>query len=395
MERSPHPLTLTPHRGFFLLGMIAFVGAMAWWLAVQVKAPALLMPPAWLHAWLVMFSLLAPFIAGFLFTAYSRWLGANPPAPATWRFSLAFHLAGTLCVVAGAYLGLRLSLAGALFWLASWCLVFGHLVRAYRQGNGATLHASTMMASNALGLLSLGSLAGWLLLGWPALASWSLSSGFWGFLVGTYLVVAHRMIPFFAGCVLEPYERYRPAWMLLAMLALALCHLALMILQRPELTWLVDAPMAILAGWLGWRWQWWRAGAHRLLAALFVAWAGLVSGLAAASVQHYWLFATGHWLGTRWPEHLIGIGFFGAMVIAMGTRVTLGHSGRPLRMGTVAWLSLLGVVGAAVLRALAELTPEGHVLLLASLALWIVAGLAWVLRHGPMLIGPRVDRRPG
>jgi uncharacterized protein involved in response to NO len=182
---------------------------------------------------------------------------------------------------------------------------------------------------------------------------------------------------------------------LLSLLARAFGHLALALAQRPEWLWVMDTPMAVLAAWLGWRWQWWRAGAHRLLAALFIAWAGLVTGLAASAGQHFWLFVSGQWLGTRWPEHLVGIGFFGAMVIAMGTRVTLGHSGRPLRMGTVAWASLLGIVLAAVLRALAELTPDRHVFILASLGVWIFAGLAWVLRHGPMLIRPRVDHRPG
>jgi uncharacterized protein involved in response to NO len=153
--------------------------------------------------------------------------------------------------------------------------------------------------------------------------------------------------------------------------------------------------LALLTGWLGWRWQGWRAASHRLLAALFVAWLALVLGLATSAVQHGYLFVTGEWLGLRLPEHIIGIGFFAGMIIAMGTRVTLGHSGRPLQMGGAAWWSLLGVSGSAVLRGLAEFAPLREELLLASALLWIAAGLVWALRHAPMLVLPRVDQRPG
>jgi len=395
MNSKTHPIFLAPHRGFFLLGIFVFVLSMAWWMAAQLAPSALAMPTSWLHAWLTIFGMLGPFIGGFLFTAYSRWLGADPPGRACWMSSLALSATGVLLFFAGAYVGLAWSLAGALCWLAAWLLIFGHLVRAAIRGGGARLHAGSMMAAVALGLVAVALLVAWQLSGDSVRAAQGLAVGFWGFLLGVYLVVAHRMIPFFAGRVLQPYAACRPAWALLLALGLAWTHLLLLLAGRPEFLWTTDAALAILTGWLGWRWQWWRAGAHRLLAALFVAWLGLVLGLAASAVQHGYLFTTGQWLALRLPEHLIGIGFFGGMIIAMGTRVTLGHSGRPLQMGPVAWWSLLGITGSAVLRGVAEFAPMREELLLASALLWVVAGLAWALRHVPMLILPRADQRPG
>lgn len=395
MNSTSIPLLITPHRGFFLLGISVFVLAMGWWTAAQLLPPALLMPMSWLHAWLAVFGMLGPFIAGFLFTAYSRWLGADPPGRASWSASLALMAGGTLLFFGGAWLGPGWSLAGALAWLAAWLLVLAHLLRALWQGGGAALHAGGMVASVILGLVAGALLCGWLASGDSALAVRGLAVAFWGFLLGVYLVVTHRMIPFFAGRVLQPYDAYRPAWILLASLALGWGHLALLLLGRPEWLWTTDGALAGLALWTGWRWQWWRAGAHRLLAALFIGWAGLVAGLAASAAQHGYLFLTGRWVGLHLAEHLVGIGFFGAMVIAMATRVTLGHSGRPLRMGATAWWALLAISLSAVLRGLAELLPMREPLILASALLWVAAGLAWALRHAPMLLLPRADQRPG
>lgn len=395
MNTSAQPLLLAPHRGFFLLGILVFVLAMAWWLAALLAPPRLLMPMSWLHAWLVIFGALGPFICGFLFTAYSRWLAADPPGRACWMTSLGLSVAAVSLFFTGAFAGLGWSLVGAMCWLGSWLLVFGHLVRAARQGGGAGLHAGSMMAAVVLGLIAAGFLVAWLLTGDSRCAVQGLAVAFWGFLLGVYLVVAHRMIPFFAGRVLQPYTPYRPAWALVLALLMAWGHLALLLLKLPQHLWLTDSVLLGLTAWLGHRWQWWRAGANRLLAALFIAWLGLVAGLLASMIVHGALFFAGQGFGVRLPEHIIGIAFFGAMVIAMGTRVTLGHSGRPLKMGPTAWWSLIGVSLAGGVRLLAEFVPQRQELILASALVWVVAGLAWALRHGPMLILPRADRGSG
>lgn len=395
MKLRAVPLLLSPHRGFFLLGITTFAAVTAWWPTALADPPRLLLPINWLHAWLVMFGALAPFIAGFLFTAYSRWLGTDPPSPACWRSSLALQGTGTLLLVVGAYLGARWSQAGAACWLAGWLLVASHLARALARGDGATLHGTTMLASVMLGLVALTLLLVSLAPGQAHYAAAGLRVGFWGFLLGAHLVVTHRMIPFFAGCVLQPYDPYRPGWVLVLSLGLAWAHLLLLILGLRSWLWLPDTALALAATWLMVCWQWHRSGGHRLLAALFIGWFGLIAGLLASAAQSLFVCLSGHWVGGNAPGHIIGIAFFGVMVIAMGTRVTLGHSGRALRMGSVAWWSVLGIVLAAALRALADFGSPRRELVLASALVWTAAATAWLLRHGPMLLSRRVDGQPG
>ena len=42
------------------------------------------------------------------------------------------------------------------------------------------------------------------------------------------------------------------------------------------------------------------------------------------------------------PLHTFAIGFFASMVLGMASRVTLGHSGRPLVLDNFTWLLFIG-----------------------------------------------------
>jgi len=85
-------------------------------------------------------------------------------------------------------------------------------------------------------------------------------------------------------------------------------------------------------------------------------------------------------------------------VVAMATRVTMGHSGRPLRMDRWALACFLGVQLAAVARVAGEVATAPAAirnLLLGSAVLWLLAFGAWTARHAGILLAPRADGRPG
>ena len=63
---------------------------------------------------------------------------------------------------------------------------------------------------------------------------------------------------------------------------------------------------------------------------------------------------TGEWVLGRAPIHALGMGFFGGMLVAMVTRVTMGHSGRPLRMDRLTLVCFLVLQVGALLRVLSE-----------------------------------------
>jgi uncharacterized protein involved in response to NO len=92
------------------------------------------------------------------------------------------------------------------------------------------------------------------------------------------------------------------------------------------------------------------------------------------------------------------MGFFGGMLVAMVTRVTMGHSGRPLRMDRVTLACFVVLQVGAVARVLSEIVTAPLVvqcLLVGSLALWLGAVAVWVSRVGGIYLAPRVDGRPG
>ena len=94
--------------------------------------------------------------------------------------------------------------------------------------------------------------------------------------------------------------------------------------------------------------------------------------------------------------HLLVIGFFAAMTLGMVSRVTLGHSGRPLVADGVTWSCYLGVLAAGLLRVLAELplAPSARSYLLVATGLvWLAAFGVWAWRYVPMYLSPRVDAR--
>ena len=98
----------------------------------------------------------------------------------------------------------------------------------------------------------------------------------------------------------------------------------------------------------------------------------------------------------KW-QHALTAGVFATMILAVMTRASLGHTGRPLAVSrAIAAAYLLLTVSAALRVFGVALFPE-HYLLTVSLS-----GLAWVLCFGifvvvyaPILWSPRADGKPG
>jgi uncharacterized protein involved in response to NO len=92
------------------------------------------------------------------------------------------------------------------------------------------------------------------------------------------------------------------------------------------------------------------------------------------------------------------MGFFGGMLVAMVTRVTLGHSGRPLRMDRITLTCFIALQLGAASRVLSEVVMAPAAVqwfLLGSVALWLSAVAVWVGRVGDIYLAPRIDGKPG
>jgi uncharacterized protein involved in response to NO len=90
------------------------------------------------------------------------------------------------------------------------------------------------------------------------------------------------------------------------------------------------------------------------------------------------------------------IGYLGATLFAMATRVSSGHSGRPLAADDIAWGLYWVVQLAVVLRVSAAIWPQAATpLVLLAICAWVLATLGWAIRYGGWFGRPRVDGRPG
>lgn len=396
-------LGAAPHRLMFLAGTLQALLAMGFWMSVMGARAGLwpttawplfaVLPPAWWHAEVMLAGVLGFFICGFILTAGPRWQGQGDLPPI--RYLPAFGL------LAGGALGVWLALA--LPWLLAPSLLLAGLglavVAITLAGvacRPAAGHEHITYASLALGLAA----AGLALLATFALdildagaARLGIGLLLWGFVLPIFLVVTHRMLPFFTGSALTGYVARRPPWALRLLLIASLGHSALdglgLIFWRGG----VDLSAALTALYLSWRWWDARVPGQRMLLVLHgaFAWVGLAFLLfaseSAASTLRPGLFGLA-------PLHALTLGYCSAMLVGMASRVVLGHSGRPIvAEGTMWWAFWLMQV-TALLRVAGDLLAIPLLLWLAS-GCWLAAFGRWAWHYAPLLWQPCRDGRPG
>lgn len=110
----------------------------------------------------------------------------------------------------------------------------------------------------------------------------------------------------------------------------------------------------------------------------------------ALGLKAIWLLAGAPW-AAHWL-HAQTAGLFGTMILAVATRVALGHTGRPLVVRPAITVAYALVVAAALVRIFGPaLLPLGTVHVLAcAAALWVAAFAIFLVVYVPILFAPRV-----
>ena len=108
------------------------------------------------------------------------------------------------------------------------------------------------------------------------------------------------------------------------------------------------------------------------------------------------LFATGHITNISAALHSFTIGAIGGIILAMISRVSLGHTGRPLKaINTISWAYLFVALGSVVRVIVPELLPEYYLLGISfSGMLWVIAFGLFSVFYYPILTRARPDGRP-
>jgi len=119
-------------------------------------------------------------------------------------------------------------------------------------------------------------------------------------------------------------------------------------------------------------------------------WLPIGFGLKAVALLHGAAFSA-FWL------HALTIGAAATMILGVMTRAALGHTGRPLVVSPLITAAYLLLAAAALVRVFGLALigqPYPAVILLAAI-LWTAAFGLYLLVYTPILVGPRIDGKPG
>jgi len=209
-------------------------------------------------------------------------------------------------------------------------------------------------------------------------------------------VVGGRVIPFFTANASGYVRRPPVQWLEVSGsgLIMALVLLAFIGFSKVPaiIMTVVCLGAAVLSGWRFLRWGIQYSWGVPLLWSLHLSYAFIPLGLLALA-----LYFMGVLSSISIALHCFTAGAIGGMILAMISRVTLGHTGRQLKPPRAIIPAFVFIVAGATVRVvIPALLPE-YTLFGIGLAgvLWVMAYGIFCIYYGPMLLAARVDGQPG
>ena len=330
------------------------------------------------HIHEMLFGFVGGVVAGFLLTAVPNWTGRLPVTGKALAGLFLLWVAGRAAMLAPAHLGGAAAVVDSAFLLVFAAVIWREILAAKNRRN---LPVCLMVS-----VLALANIVFHLRAVWPDTGPYSERAAV-AVLIGLIALIGGRVTPSFTtnwtraqGLSQHPtaFNRFDQAVLALTGVALA----AWVIAPDQPMTGAVlllagGGNLARLARWRGWLTL--REPLVWILHAGY-AWVGIglillgLSKITPALVQ-----ATA-------GVHGLTAGAMGVMILAMMTRATLGHTGRPRASEAITTTLYVTVNLAALVRVsapfFADLTQR---LLEVSAALWALAFILFVVRYGPML----------
>ncbi len=398
--------TAAPHRVMFFGGAVQVLAVMLWWLFELMTRFGLAgspmswsVAPAAAHAYLMLYGLFPFFIFGFLMTVFPRWMNGHEIPSRRYLPAFLLLLLGAATFYAGLSGHSAILLIAVACTLAGWGTAFHALLRVLLDTpHPDKRHPKVILTALGLGWFGLAAYLFWLQSGAAAALLFAIQGGIWLFLLPVFASVAHRMIPFFTSSALPQHAVPRPDWPWWTLLGGGAAHALLQLAHAPGWLWLSDIPMALAALYLSHAWGLRRSLRIPLLGVLHIGFAWMGIAMLLYGMQSIVAFASGGptYFGGLAPLHALTLGCFSTLLIGMGTRVTLGHSGLPMQVDRPIMLMFAGIQLSALLRVSADLLPaQAYWLYIAAAAVWLACFTPWVLRYLPVYWRPRADGRAG
>lgn len=139
-------------------------------------------------------------------------------------------------------------------------------------------------------------------------------------------------------------------------------------------------------------WRSFKARGESILWVLHVGYAWLPIGLA---LKACFLFGSFDW-ASKW-QHALTAGVFATMILAVMTRASLGHTGRPLEVARTITVAYIVLTISVVVRVLSSILPTSLYVTGVSVAgaAWVLAFVLFLFVYAPILIRERADGKPG
>ena len=392
-EQKIPPLLRLGFRPFFLSGALFSIFAVTLWLLIY-KGTIGLSPLGggyWWHIHEMIFGFGGAIIAGFLLTAVQNWTGARGAQGNTLLALFLLWLAGRTILLVPELLGTSLTSIIDLAFLPTVAFVLAKPIIAIKQYRN-------LFFVPLLALFTLANLEMHLATVYPTTFN-SVYSAYAGVMLVTFLmsVMAGRVAPMFTANGTKTPKVTPLPWLDKAAngsLAIAMFSLLLQPLVGSSTVFfgvlLIIASIFQTMRWLRWRpWitlnvplLWSIHGAMKFICfGLFVL--GLSYLIPEVPSNHVW--------------HLLTIGGMGGLILAMISRVSLGHTGRPLTPPKSMTLAFILISLAALVRTFGPWGLPDKTLLFIDIsgALWIGAFVIFIVSYAPMLMNARKDGRPG
>lgn len=387
-----HPLLALAFRPFFLLAAVFAAVAIAVWVLVlrgvlpfQPYGGAL----AW-HAHEMLYGFGAAVLAGFLLTAVQNWTGIPGVSRGPLLVLVVAWLAGRLFMALPLVPGGVVMLLDLLFLPLTAIFFLRSVMSAGNRRNyKLAIIVLVMFAGNLL--WHFGAITGkvqWMQIG-VQLFVWLI--------VLVMTIITGRIMPMFTanGAGVPRVENWQAVEIITVVLTIALGLLMVLPLgigtRSPAVAWVALAAAVVhFVRWL--RWRPWVTPRIPLLWSLHLSYVFLPIGFLVLFLHRY--------VGTVSYSnvlHWLLVGAMGNMMLAMMSRVSLGHTGRDLKPAGILTVAFLALIAAAVIRGLGVGVWQQHYMasLDAAAFFWLLGFVIFTVIYWPVLARPRADGKPG
>jgi len=375
------PILAAGFRPFFLLASIQAALAMMVWLPAfygELKLASAFAPRDW-HVHELLYGYLPAVVTGFLFTAIPNWTGRLPLRGMPLLALVMVWLAGRLCVTFS---------AATVWWVtllvdASFLLL---VAAAATREIIAGRNWRNLMVVSLVAILLAGNVAFHLEAHFNGQADISIRVGV-AVVVLLISLIGGRIIPSFTrnwlvrenpGRLPVPFGRFDMVVVLTG--ALALCGWIVAPDHRTTGAALALAGLLHLVRLSRWAGE--RTLRERLLMILHVGYTFVPLGFLLNALAAFEIVPVSAGI------HAWMAGGAGVMTLAVMTRASLGHAGRPLTASPATQAIYAAIVIAAVTRVCAAIHPAyGEALLHVAAFAWMFAFFGFALVYGPLLLG--------